>query len=60
MHRTDLFILNRADLEYTEKNFMVADAVLWVSKLQEKIDWILKRTKIKIRITINHGNKKVS
>ena len=53
MHGTDVVIVIGADLEYTHKNihsFMVNDAVLEY--------YILKRTKIKVRITINHDSKK--
>ena len=54
MHRTDVFIVNVADLKYTKKTlfFMVNYAVL-------KYIYILKRTEIKVRIKINHENQKV-
>ena len=48
MHRTDVFIVNVADLEYTKVN----DAVF-------KYIYIIKRTEIKVRNKINHENKKV-
>ena len=54
MHRTDLFIVNGADLEYILKNikkFMVNDAVL--------VYIIFKRTEIKVRNTINHDSEKI-
>ena len=53
MHRTYIFIVNGDDVEYTEKTSMVNDTVL-------EYIYILKRTEIKVRITINHDSKKVS
>ena len=54
IHRTDLFIVNGSDLEYNKNiySFMVNDAMF---------EYLHKKyPEIKVKITINHGTKKVS
>ena len=55
MHRSDLLIVNYADLEY----FIIIILFLRVNDAVSKYIVILKRSEIKVRITINQGDNKV-